>query len=671
MNLSNNDLADNSLSTNSLSSNGLRTDGLRTDGLRTDGLRTDGLRTDGLRTDGLRTDGLPTDEIINFWFDFSNPKVDHTTMFDFWFDTTPDEMIRSKYKKYVDLINIDNYQNLIKKSSQYDKIALLIIGDQFSRNIYRNDNINRTKNDNWALELALDMISKDEDIQYNLNMRYFILLPLRHQKRSDLLDIVVERIKLYIKLYKLINPTNETISSSFETIPASLVKFYTHTLRNYTNLTDRINIIEPNNVFNHITYYDQITKSLSIYNKNDILDKDFVKLFGSDNLDQSIYIIDPKSLIYKTLYDWIRSIDIKRPNIGISLSGGVDSMVLLSTLVQIRYTNPELISEIVAIHIEHSNRIEAIYEREFLAEYCQMLGVKLYYRSVYYMTRNTEHIDRDIYENETKILRFGLYKYVVEKEGLIGVCMGHHMGDITENVFTNIIKGRSVGDLGVMKIADTQYDVNIYRPFLNLIKSNIFEYSHKYLIPYFKNSTPVWSCRGVLRDQIIPILQKQFGDFEPNIIKFMNNCNQMALLNNKYVLEPFYDSVKIFKYGAKIPFNPDLFLDVVFDNILIKIFHSMLYHMISNKSKHNYIRWLKTNKDFNNKQFDLNYACFSVVLNDNIYIIDLLHLSEIESFNYRYYETFDNLLDDIKSNTMHNISIPPKIKKISNPKPKI
>ena len=477
---------------------------------------------------------IPTSDIINYWFDYSNPDSQPSTMFDFWFDTTPDEYLRSKYKYLVDNINESVYTALIKSS--LDKIALLVIGDQFTRNIYRADNINRTKNDKWVLELAQDMISKDEDLKYNLNMRFFILLPLRHQKRSDLLDIVVDRVKIYIKSYITLN----------EQIPSSLIKFYTHTLKNYTNLTDRINIILPNNVFAHNTYLKQIFKLNNSYVSKfkDIFDPDAV---NSILLNQSdTYIIDPKTLIYKTLYEWVRSFKQTGINIGISLSGGVDSMVLLNALVQIRYIEPELISQIVAIHIEHSNRVEAIYEREFLTDYCQMLDIKLYYRSVYYMTRTTEYIDRNVYETETKILRFGLYKYVSDKENLIGVCMGHHMGDITENVFTNIIKGRSIGDLGVMKMSDYQYDVKIHRPFLNLIKSNIFEYAHKYSIPYFKNSTPVWSCRGVLRDQVIPILQKQFGDFEPNIIKFMNACDEMANLNQKYVLEPFYNSIKIF-----------------------------------------------------------------------------------------------------------------------------
>ena len=60
------------------------------------------------------------------------------------------------------------------------------------------------------------------------------------------------------------------------------------------------------------------------------------------------------------IFQWKRcNIGNKFKNIGISLSGGVDSMVLLYYLVMNNYN-------VVAIHIEYCNREEAKEEREFL-----------------------------------------------------------------------------------------------------------------------------------------------------------------------------------------------------------------------------------------------------------------------------------------------------------------
>jgi hypothetical protein len=68
------------------------------------------------------------------------------------------------------------------------------------------------------------MIQHDIDLTLPLPYRYFILLPLRHKKRSDLLDIVCKRIHIY----------KQTLDCP------SLRKFYTHTIQNYTELKDEI-----------------------------------------------------------------------------------------------------------------------------------------------------------------------------------------------------------------------------------------------------------------------------------------------------------------------------------------------------------------------------------------------------------------------------------------------
>lgn len=533
-------------------------------------------------------------ELINFWW--PNSDFDSESAFDFWFDKTPDAYIKTKYQYLVDSKELadwfeifdlynDNNQT-ITKNGCLTKLVLLLIGDQFTRNIYRDnsDLINYKKHDDLCLKLALAMIGQEEDLLLNLNMRYFILLPLRHQannqNNTELLEIVRNRILLYIDSYVNVN----------KTVPQSLIKFYAHTIKNYTNMTDSINfvkgietsIIEKHNIVEQ-TDHDILDENCKYW-----FDKHMLVVKGVEaNLSHNqIHII------YQTLINWLKINNFKR--IGISLSGGVDSMVILSCFAIIKNYHPELLEKIVAVHVEHSNRIDtAKTERNFLTKYCHNLGVDFYYRSINYMNRTTPYLDRNIYEDESKKLRFNLYKYICTKENLVGICIGHHMGDITENVFTNIIKGRINSDLGQMKQSDVQFDCPIYRPLLGLIKDNIFDFAHTYCVPYFKNSTPSWSCRGVIRDKMIPILKAQFGDFEPNIINFMNVFKEMSELNNKFVIQPYVKSIIKLTFGYKIPFIKEMILDIIWDQILMEITHSNGYHMVSTKSKNNLINWLK------------------------------------------------------------------------------
>lgn len=521
---------------------------------------------------------LPTKEIISFWFN----NLDPYSMHNFWFDQSVDIYITNKYKSLVDSITIDNYITFIEEP--LDKIALLLVGDQFTRNIYRNSD-ERYKNDIWTLKLSLNILLSGEDLSYDLNIRYFILLPLRHQKKSYYLNKVISRLKLYIL--------------DFDIIPDSLKKFYYHSIISYTDLTDEITIIdEPSNIKINDLIYDE--------NYINILDPNIYK-----KLEYR------ESNIYEIILNFVRINNLK--NIGVSLSGGVDSMVLLTILSKIRE-----IDNLVAIHIEHTNRIDAISERNFLVEYCQMLNIKFYYRTIHFMNRDDNVLDRDVYENESKKIRFNLYKYT----GINNIFIGHHSGDVVENVFTNMIKGRSLDNLGMMKQIDKQFDINIFRPMLELTKDIIFDYAHKNNIPYFKNSTPEWSCRGVIRDQMIPILKKQFGNFESNIIKMMNATNQTIELNEKYIIKPYLNSIRKYETYIVIPYNRDLIIDIIWDKILIDFFHSNGYKMISNKSKNNFIEWLKLN---NGKQYELNKDIFGII-NNNIYLINYKKIKELNKY---------------------------------------
>lgn len=517
---------------------------------------------------------MNTKEILEYWF--QNTTSDSTNSF--WFDKSHDTNIIEKYKSLVDSINIDNYINYIKENN--DKIALLIIGDQFTRNIYRNTP-DRTKNDNWALKLALDMINKNDDLGYQLNYRYFILLPLRHAKSSNLLDIVRNRLSQY--------------TSEYTILPKSLIKFYNNMIKNYTELNDTIMIGRK------VEYNDEFEKILEKYDKKDI----------------------KKSL------DFVHNTCKKYKNIALSLSGGVDSMVLFNAL---KYNNIHFI----AIHIEYCNRDEAKLEREFLEYYCYMNNIKLYYRTIDYIVRDD---DRNLFEVETRKARFNLYKYVVEREKLEGVMLGHHSGDIVENVFTNIIKGRSLNDIIVMHDIQEQNNITIIRPFIKLKKDDIIEIAHCNNIPYFLNSTPSWSCRGVLRDNVIPVLKKQFGDFENNIIKFTESCSNYTKFYDENINHKIKET--IMSYGSKIEYNKDIINSEIIENILLNTMHRNGYHMVSHKLKKNLLLWLNSNKI---NQIDLGKNMFCYYRNNYIYFVNYMKIINDKPLQDKLLKEFDNYL---------------------------
>ena len=189
----------------------------------------------------------------------------------------------------------------------------------------------------------------------------------------------------------------------------------------------------------------------------------------------------------------------------VSLSGGVDSM---STCFMLRNWAKNKDIDICALHIQYNNRSESSLEYEYLAYWCRNLGIMLYTHSIKDMTR--ANTDREMYEKETRNIRFKLYKFLM-KDYQGGVVLGHIKDDLVENIFRNISMDVNPFQITGMEEISVFDSCTILRPFLNTNKTDIIQFATKYNIPYFYNSTPEWSMRGKFRNELRPLLEKMYG----------------------------------------------------------------------------------------------------------------------------------------------------------------
>lgn len=70
----------------------------------------------------------------------------------------------------------------------------------------------------------------------------------------------------------------------------------------------------------------------------------------------------------------------------------------------------------------------------------------------------------------------------------VGVMLGHHRGDLRENVLSNAHKGSGPLDLSGMTAVSQNDGVTLYRPLLPLEKTFILDYAHTFGVPYFKGT---------------------------------------------------------------------------------------------------------------------------------------------------------------------------------------
>lgn len=216
----------------------------------------------------------------------------------------------------------------------------------------------------------------------------------------------------------------------------------------------------------------------------------------------------------------------------VSLSGGVDSMVMLSLL---KYNK----ADVSAVHIVYGNRKESEHEYRLLAEFCARLAVPLSVYRIKWLRRG--EIDRQFYEDMTRDLRFATYHAAAEGEPC--VMMGHIKDDVIENVWTNIAHCHHLGNLKKMEAEEVQLGVRIMRPLLKADKSDIYEVSKAIGIPYLKNTTPSWSNRGKFREHFHAATVAQFGEsIDSKIIEFAEAIQTQASLLNMLLYDPIYKS---------------------------------------------------------------------------------------------------------------------------------
>ena len=229
---------------------------------------------------------------------------------------------------------------------------------------------------------------------------------------------------------------------------------------------------------------------------------------------------------------------LKDKAIIISLSGGVDSMVTLAILIYLQKTYN---FTIFTASIDYGLRNESNDESEFLIQYTKTFGIKSYVSYVRGFSRKkNDSGSRSEFEEESRNLRFNTYKKIIDENNLekdTGVFVAHHQDDIVENIFTNSMKGANLLDLEVIKEINTIHNVKIFRPFIGFKKQVIYDFAHKYGIPYFLDTTPKWSKRGKMRNEIFPLLDSVFGqDWRNKMKQLGSQSNEWGNYIDKYII---------------------------------------------------------------------------------------------------------------------------------------
>lgn len=437
-------------------------------------------------------------EIYNYWK--THPQywisIDNKDKADF-------EIYTKFYRITQDIINVA-YQDIELLDNLKSFIGYIILSDQFHRHFNRYlglGDLNIVECRKNAVDL-LELKNHDFFLQLDEDDLYFCLMPYKH------LGCYLKCINLCIEWTNYNNKIIKECSILSKFFNDTYAKYYTH-----AEIKSKINTI-------HIICNYNSDKICDYY-PDKYIAQDWIKLIKT-----------PFNNPLRGWYDNLKE-EIGDRNITVSLSGGVDSMVILWLLKNLDVS-------VSAAHIIYGNREVSNEEYSFIATYCNKLSVPLYSYRIELLKRDS--IDRAFYEKMTRDIRFNVYKSIEKLENPI-IILGHIRDDVIENIWTNLSKCQHLHNLGKMSSSEIQENVHLERPFLHTDKHEIYKISENFGIPYLKNTTPSWSNRGKFREKFYSATHQQFGEVvDKNIVMVANIIKSQYEMINRLVYKPILES---------------------------------------------------------------------------------------------------------------------------------
>jgi uncharacterized protein (DUF924 family) len=142
--------------------------------------------------------------ILSFWFkeqELSAPQIDRRM--DMWFSEDPvlDHEIEKEFANDIDAACAGNLNHWAAES--HGRLALIILIDQFRRNIHRNT-AEAFSNDRLALKLCVEGAMEKKDKGLTPIQRVFFYMPLQHAESRK---VQAKSLELYNRLAEAVSPT--------------------------------------------------------------------------------------------------------------------------------------------------------------------------------------------------------------------------------------------------------------------------------------------------------------------------------------------------------------------------------------------------------------------------------------------------------------------------------
>ena len=220
----------------------------------------------------------------------------------------------------------------------------------------------------------------------------------------------------------------------------------------------------------------------------------------------------------------------------VGLSGGVDSVVLLSVLHDLGY-------KCLAAHCNfHLRGNEALRDEKQATDFAKSLNIPCFKQDF-----DTFAIAREqgiSVEMAARDLRYEWFEQLREEQGAEAIAVAHHRDDSIETMLLNLMRGTGIKGLAGIK-PKNRY---IVRPLLEISKQDIMQYAAKRKLPFVTDSSNLQDefIRNKIRLLVIPLMQTIQPSIDSTLIRTMEYINEAVKIYDFHIQEAIQ---KVFDKG--------------------------------------------------------------------------------------------------------------------------
>ncbi len=232
----------------------------------------------------------------------------------------------------------------------------------------------------------------------------------------------------------------------------------------------------------------------------------------------------------KDLSSFVKPYLLSKKNFFVALSGGVDSIVLLSEINKQKNKKNFLLT---AIHVDHNIHPDSKKWMEFCEDFCKKNNINFISKTLRKSKKKEASLENSLRDARYKFFEENLY------DGIL--FMGHHLDDQIETFFLRILRGTGIQGLKSIPKERSLGNGKLVRPFLEVSKENLIFQAKKDKLKYIKDpsNNEIHFDRNYLRNKLLPLIEKRWPSYRGNINQLISNLIEADSILSEITISDF------------------------------------------------------------------------------------------------------------------------------------